>query len=127
MIEPLKGKEFIADSELAWEDLGGGLKRKIMAYDDNLMMVKVAFEKGGIGTLHSHFHTQMSYGIAPGRCILHSATRSTRCIMPFGRHAGRYFHSYAGGFYQYFKGITSTRWAFLHPVSVSFRFGSSVL
>jgi quercetin dioxygenase-like cupin family protein len=32
-----------------------------MAYDDNLMMVKVAFEKGGIGALHSHFHTQMSY------------------------------------------------------------------
>lgn len=61
MIETLKGKEFIADSELVWEDLGGGLKRKIMAYDDNLMMVKVAFEKGGTGTLHSHFHTQMSY------------------------------------------------------------------
>lgn len=60
-MEALKEKEFIADSELAWEDLGGGLKRKIMAYDDNLMMVKVAFEKGGIGALHSHFHTQMSY------------------------------------------------------------------
>ncbi|MGV3603420.1 MAG: cupin domain-containing protein [Dyadobacter fermentans] len=60
-MEALKGKEYIADSDIAWEDLGGGLKRKIMAYDDNLMMVKVAFEKGGIGTLHSHFHTQMSY------------------------------------------------------------------
>ena len=56
-----KGKEFINDSEIDWEELGGGLKRKIMSYDDNLMMVKVAFEKGGIGTLHSHFHTQMSY------------------------------------------------------------------
>lgn len=56
-----KGKEFINDSEIDWEELGGGLKRKIMSYDDNLMMVKVAFEKGGLGTLHSHFHTQMSY------------------------------------------------------------------
>lgn len=56
-----KGKEFICDSEIDWEDLGGGLKRKIMSYDDNLMMVKVSFEKGGIGSLHSHFHTQMSY------------------------------------------------------------------
>jgi quercetin dioxygenase-like cupin family protein len=56
-----KGKEFISDSEIDWEELGGGLKRKIMSYDDNLMMVKVAFEKGGVGTLHSHFHTQMSY------------------------------------------------------------------
>lgn len=61
MMEALKAKEFVTDSGIAWEDLGGGLKRKIMAYDDNLMMVKVAFEKGGIGTLHSHFHTQMSY------------------------------------------------------------------
>ena len=56
-----KGKEFINDSEIDWEELGGGLKRKIMSYDDNLVMVKVAFEKGGLGTLHSHFHTQMSY------------------------------------------------------------------
>jgi quercetin dioxygenase-like cupin family protein len=60
-MEDLKGREFVADDTLSWEDLGGGLKRKIMAYDDNLMLVKVAFEKGGIGALHSHFHTQMSY------------------------------------------------------------------
>ncbi|MCE7064507.1 cupin domain-containing protein [Dyadobacter sp. CY326] len=57
----VKGRQFIDDADIPWEELGGGLKRKIMAYDDNLMMVKVAFEKGGIGTLHSHFHTQMSY------------------------------------------------------------------
>ena len=44
-MEAFKQKEFIADSEIAWDDLGGGLKRKVMAYDDNLMMVKVAFEK----------------------------------------------------------------------------------
>ena len=56
-----KGKQFINDSDIAWEDLGAGLKRKVMAYDDNLMMVKVSFDKGGIGTLHSHYHTQMSY------------------------------------------------------------------
>ncbi|MGG7661244.1 cupin domain-containing protein [Dyadobacter sp. BHUBP1] len=60
-MEALREKEFVSDSEIPWEDLGGGLKRKVMAYDDTLMMVKVAFEKGGIGTLHSHFHTQMSY------------------------------------------------------------------
>ena len=54
-------KLFISDSDLQWEELGGGLKRKIVAYDSNLMMVKVSFEKGAIGTLHSHFHTQISY------------------------------------------------------------------
>ena len=56
-----KAKQFINDTEIPWDDLGGGLKRKIMSYDENLMMVKVSFEKGGIGSLHSHFHTQMSY------------------------------------------------------------------
>lgn len=60
MYQP-KGQQFIEDSDIPWEDLGGGLKRKIMSYDDNMMMVKVSFEKGGIGALHHHFHTQMSY------------------------------------------------------------------
>lgn len=60
MYQP-KENQFITDSDIPWEELGGGLKRKVMAYDDNLMMVKVLFEKGGIGALHSHFHTQMSY------------------------------------------------------------------
>lgn len=57
----LKDKQFSTDSEQDWEDLGGGLKRKIMSYDDNIMLVKVSFEKGGVGTLHQHHHTQMSY------------------------------------------------------------------
>ena len=56
-----KGKQSINDSDIPWEELGGGLKRKIMSYDDNLMMVKVAFETGGIGTVHQHHHTQISH------------------------------------------------------------------
>jgi len=46
---------------MAWEDLGGGIKRKIMAFNENLMILKVAFEKGGVGSLHHHPHTQASY------------------------------------------------------------------
>lgn len=59
MIEKSTG--LIQDSEVAWEDLGKGIKRKVMAYDDNMMIVKVAFEKGEIGDLHHHPHTQASY------------------------------------------------------------------
>lgn len=59
--EDAKGKQFIIDAEIPWQDLGGGLKRKIMSYDDNMMMVKIVFEKGGIGKPHQHIHTQMSY------------------------------------------------------------------
>ncbi len=55
------GKRFVHDEDLAWETVGEGLRRKIMSYDNNVMMVKVAFEKGAVGSLHSHYHTQISY------------------------------------------------------------------
>ncbi|HLO46437.1 MAG TPA: cupin domain-containing protein [Leadbetterella sp.] len=54
----------IEDKELEWLDLGGGIKRKVMAYDDQMMVVKVAFEAGGIGAMHSHPHTQASYVVS---------------------------------------------------------------
>ena len=52
---------FVNDQSLPWETVAEGVKRKIMTYDANLMMVKVAFETGGIGSAHQHVHTQMSY------------------------------------------------------------------
>ena len=54
-------KVFIKDSSISWEDMGNGVKRKIMAWDDKLMIVKVAFEKGGVGSLHEHHHTQITH------------------------------------------------------------------
>ncbi len=52
---------FIENKDIAWEQMAPGVKRKIMSYDDNLMMVKVQFEQGGIGTLHQHYHSQISH------------------------------------------------------------------
>lgn len=60
MIHELK-KIFIADNDILWEDLGAGIKRKIMSYDERIMLVKVAFEKNAIGALHHHYHTQISF------------------------------------------------------------------
>ena len=54
-------KVFIEDADIPWQDLGGGIRRKIMAYDDKLMLVKVDFKAGGIGTVHQHHHTQISH------------------------------------------------------------------
>jgi quercetin dioxygenase-like cupin family protein len=54
-------KVFIGDNDLAWEQVGEGVKRKIMSYDDKLMLVKVAFEKGGVGPLHQHYHSQITH------------------------------------------------------------------
>ena len=52
---------YVDDESLPWEQVAEGVKRKIMTYDAGLMMVKVAFETGGVGSAHSHLHTQMSY------------------------------------------------------------------
>ncbi len=42
-------------------DLGGGVSRRILAHDPELMGVEVSFEAGGEGAVHTHPHTQMSY------------------------------------------------------------------
>ncbi|HCX11790.1 MAG TPA: cupin domain-containing protein, partial [Hyphomonas sp.] len=43
------------------EDIGNGMRRKILGYDNNLMLVKVWFEKGAVGPVHAHPHTQTAY------------------------------------------------------------------
>ena len=52
---------FIENDDVAWETVGEGLRRKIMSFDERVMMVKVGFEKGAVGTLHQHYHTQISH------------------------------------------------------------------
>ena len=52
---------FNTDSKTEWKDLGGGVSRKIMSYNGELMMAKVRFETGSVGTPHRHPHTQISY------------------------------------------------------------------
>lgn len=56
---------FIEDAAIDWEVTAEGVKRKIMSYDDRVMLVKVMFEKGAVGTLHHHYHTQLTH-IASG-------------------------------------------------------------
>ncbi|MEG1586176.1 MAG: cupin domain-containing protein [Bacteroidales bacterium] len=56
-----RSTQFITEAETAWEELGGGVSRQIMAYDGQLMLVKVKFETGAIGSVHTHYHTQASY------------------------------------------------------------------
>jgi len=54
-------KNIITDNSVEWKDLGNGVKRKLMFYDDAMMLVKFQFEKGAVGALHNHPHRQMSY------------------------------------------------------------------
>ncbi|MEO6612244.1 MAG: cupin domain-containing protein [Chitinophagaceae bacterium] len=54
-------KVFIENRDIPWEHVDPTVKRKIMSYDDKLMVVKVAFKKGGVGSLHQHYHSQITH------------------------------------------------------------------
>ena len=43
---------------------GENVIRRILAYCDNLMCVENTFEKGAVGKLHSHPHTQITYVVS---------------------------------------------------------------
>lgn len=44
-----------------WTQVAEGMRRQVLAYDPQMMLVRVAFEKGGTGALHHHAHTQITY------------------------------------------------------------------
>lgn len=60
-IQSNEGKAFINAGNIKWETVADGMERKILGYDDQVMMVLVRFEKGAIGALHHHVHRQISY------------------------------------------------------------------
>lgn len=55
-----KSENFIYEASVDWQSAGEGAFRQIMAYDKQVMLVKVKFEQGAIGASHSHFHAQAS-------------------------------------------------------------------
>jgi len=52
---------FQIEQDIEWTNPAPGIQRQIMAYDGQLMMVKVKFEKGAVGTPHTHYHSQGTY------------------------------------------------------------------
>lgn len=52
---------FQIENEIPWQNLGDGIQRQIFGFDDKLMIVKVKFEQGAIGSMHQHPHTQATY------------------------------------------------------------------
>ena len=55
---------FVFNGDKEFTELGGGVKRKIMSYNGDIMSVEVRFEKGAVGAMHTHPHTQISYVLA---------------------------------------------------------------
>ncbi len=53
---------FFSASEHPWEELGNGIKRKIVGYTDDLMAIHVCYDKGAACEPHVHeIHDQIIY------------------------------------------------------------------
>jgi quercetin dioxygenase-like cupin family protein len=56
-----ESKPFQLDNEIPWQNMANGVYRQVFGYDNKVMLVKVKFDKGGVGALHEHHHSQASY------------------------------------------------------------------
>lgn len=61
MAKTEKNQKWVFGSEVPFENAAPGVKKKILAYGDELMCVENHFEAGAVGALHSHPHTQITY------------------------------------------------------------------
>lgn len=59
-----ESNKFQFEDKIEWESVGAGVVRQIMAYNKNMMMVKVKFETGAEGAPHTHPHTQATYVVS---------------------------------------------------------------
>ncbi len=63
-MEKIQSKPFFIAADEKVYKAGEGITRQFIGYDDNIMMVKVMFEKGAIGYQHEHFHAQTTYVVS---------------------------------------------------------------
>ncbi len=56
-----QSEAFVSAQALAKEDLGDGISRQILGYGPDLMIVRVWFDKGAVGQVHAHRHSQSTY------------------------------------------------------------------
>lgn len=52
---------FIFNNDYQWEKFGEGIRRKILGYEKDLMLVAVEFTKDAAAKIHKHLHKQISY------------------------------------------------------------------
>lgn len=52
---------FVLKSQTPIEEIGPGLKRQILGYNNKIMAVRAIFEEGAVGEMHKHPHSQVAY------------------------------------------------------------------
>ena len=56
-----KGRRWVFNTDVDFSNPSVGVKRKVLAYDNEAMCVEHYFEEGAVGMLHSHPHLQITY------------------------------------------------------------------
>ena len=51
-------------SQIPKEQVGDGLVRQLLGYDESLLLARVEFEAGAVGAVNSHTHAQVSYVVS---------------------------------------------------------------
>ncbi|MGB5629954.1 MAG: cupin domain-containing protein [Woeseiaceae bacterium] len=59
-----QSKAFMLGARTPRESVGEGLVRQLFGYNDSILMAKVDFEAGAVGTVHAHVHSQVSYVVS---------------------------------------------------------------
>lgn len=54
-------REYFLQGDMEWEQVDPLLRRQIHGYDDKIMLVIADFKDGGVGQLHNHHHSQVTY------------------------------------------------------------------
>jgi quercetin dioxygenase-like cupin family protein len=55
------GKAFSIADDTAWTEVAPGNRRAVLAQRPEITLVAFSFDKGAVGALHSHPHSQVSY------------------------------------------------------------------
>ncbi len=60
----MKDQRWLFAKDVEGQPAGEGVTRYVMSYTDEVMVVKNHFEKGAVGAMHSHPHTQITYVVS---------------------------------------------------------------
>ena len=61
---PRKKQRWVEHAKTEPASGGAGVTRRVLAYTDGVMAVENTFEKGAVGAMHSHPHTQITYVVS---------------------------------------------------------------
>ncbi len=60
----MKGQRWVYHKDAEPQDQGNGVVRRVLAYSGDVMCVENHFDKGAVGALHHHPHTQITYVVS---------------------------------------------------------------